>query len=111
MPGIKINEFDKTAKHLEQNTTAKSRTAHTVRLSPEMYDVLSRMSDETGVPLSTLVDRGLGIGLRVSAKLEAGDEAGWFGETMTAKPVWIAAREPDEVKPKGKGWVSQIKFE
>jgi Ribbon-helix-helix domain len=88
----------------------KIRNAHTVRLSPEMYELLSGMSAETGIPLSTLVNRGLGIGIVVSAKLETGNKEGWFTETMTSKPVWITAQEPDEVGPKAKGWLSQVKF-
>jgi hypothetical protein len=93
---------------VEQITASKSRTTYTVRLNPEMYDVLARMSEETGLPLSTLVDRGLGIGLEVSAKLEVGQEAGWLAQSMTARPVRLTVQQPAEQVAKAHSWSSRV---
>jgi hypothetical protein len=96
---------DKTAKHLELITAAKSRPAYTVRLTHEMYDFLSSMSDETGIPLSTLVRRGLTIGVMVSAKLEAGIEDSWSTETMTAKQARLTVQQPEKQVA---GWTGRV---
>jgi hypothetical protein len=97
------------ATKIENRRLPAPRTAHTVRLNPEMYDVLSRMSVETGIPLSTLVDRGLTIGLKATAKLEVGDKAGWLEQAMTGKPVRLTVQAPSWSETvKGNSWTARV---
>jgi hypothetical protein len=88
-----------------------ARNAHTVRLNAKMYEFLSGMSEETGIPLSTLVDRGLTLGIRVSAVLEVGDETPWTEQTMTGQPVELAVKQPAKKVPNWSGRVFAVSSE
>ena len=94
MLGVKKNEIGVLRRKRLEETSVKTRAAHTVRLTPEIYKFLYDMSEETGVPISTLVHRGLTIGIKVSAVLEVGDDSPWEEQTMTAKPVELTAKQP-----------------